>query len=164
MADAIIMVCSQSGYWKLYKGFNRLRMYAFWNVMIPITTPLFGYFPAKKLGLFENLPKHVTYQWRKWGIQSDYMLSEFSASDLYFKTVTCNMLSLSFPRDKFAPKLAVDWLAHRFENAAMDRQHIIPKHLILKMFNILVFLEHCIKHHFGNSLKIGLKRILRCLY
>ncbi|WP_044399310.1 alpha/beta fold hydrolase [Lacinutrix sp. Hel_I_90] len=129
LADAIIMVCSQSGYWKLFKGYSRLRMYAFWNVMIPITTPLFGYFPAKILGLFENLPKHVTYQWRKWGVKPDYMLSEFNTSDLYFKNVKCHVLSLSFPRDQFAPKLAVDWLTDRFENATVDRQHLKPEAL-----------------------------------
>jgi len=129
LADAIITICSQSGYWKLFKGFNRFRMFVFWYVLIPLTTPLFGYFPAKKLGLFENIPKKAVYQWRHWGINKNYMLSQFNAHDLYFKNVTCNILSLSFPRDKFAPKIAVDWLSKRFENATVNRQHIIPEAL-----------------------------------
>lgn len=127
LADAIIMVCSQSGYWKLFKGYDRFKMFMFWYIMIPSFTPLFGYFPAKKLGLFENLPKQVCYQWRKWGIHRDYMLSEFNDNDLYFKTITNPLLSLSFPRDQFAPKRTVDWLTDRFINAKIDRQHIIPE-------------------------------------
>lgn len=129
LANAIITVCSQSGYWKLFKGFNRFKMYVFWHIIIPAATPLFGYFPAKTLGLFENLPKRAAYQWRSWGISPNYMLSQFNSSELYFKNVTCNVLALSFPRDWYAPKQAVDWLANQFTNATVDRQHIIPEDL-----------------------------------
>lgn len=129
LADAIIMVCSQSGYWKLFKGFNRFRMFMFWYVLIPLTTPLFGYFPAKKLGLFENIPKNVVYQWRSWGIKKNYMLSRFSAKHLFFKAVKVPVLSFSFPRDIFAPIETVDWLASQFVNTTVDRQHIIPEDL-----------------------------------
>lgn len=132
LADAIITVCSQSGYWRLFKGFNRFKMFVFWYLLIPITTPLFGYFPAKKLGLFENIPKRAAYQWRRWGINKDYLLSEFKNEALYFNDVKCALLALSFPRDKFAPKQTVDWLAERFINANVDRRHILPEDLKIK--------------------------------
>ena len=127
LVDAIVMVCSQTGYWKHFKGFSRYRMLLFWYALIPITTPLFGYFPAKKIGLFENLPKHVVYQWRKWGIHPEYMFSQFN--DLRFSTISCKVLSLSFPRDKYAPKDSVDWLASKFTNTKVDRRHLIPEDL-----------------------------------
>jgi len=127
LVDTIIMICSQSGYWKLFNGFNRFRMLVFWYVLIPTLTPLFGYFPAKHFGLFENLPKQVAYQWRKWGIHPNYFLSEFSLSDLYFKKVNCNVHSISFPNDKFASKASVDWLTNKFSKATINRQHILPE-------------------------------------
>lgn len=125
--DAIITVASQSGYWKHWKGFERFKMFTFWNILIPTLTPLFGYFPAKKLQLFENLPKHMTYQWRRWAQHKDYMLSEFNSNELQFKNYRKSILALSFPRDEYAPKTAVDWLANQFANATIDRRHIIPK-------------------------------------
>lgn len=127
IVDSIITVASQTGYWKYFKGFSRLRMLSFWYALIPITTPLFGYFPAKKLGLFENIPKHVVYQWRKWGIHPEYMYGQFN--DLQFNAIKCNVLVLSFPRDLFASKASVDWLAAKFTNTKVDRRHIIPEDL-----------------------------------
>jgi predicted alpha/beta hydrolase len=127
IVDSIITVASQTGYWKYFKGFSRFRMLFFWYALIPITTPLFGYFPAKKLGLFENIPKHVVYQWRKWGIHPEYMFGQFE--DLQFSKIKCSVLALSFPRDLFASKASVDWLVSKFTNTKVDRRHLIPKNL-----------------------------------
>jgi len=129
LADTIITVASQSGYWNLFNGFHKIKMLLFWNVIIPVTTPIFGYFPAKKMKLFENLPKHVTYQWRHWGNKKDYFLANTKESDLFLNTITCNVLILSFPKDAFAPKQTVDWLAKHFVNAKVDRRHINPEDL-----------------------------------
>ncbi|WP_055442795.1 serine aminopeptidase domain-containing protein [Lacinutrix himadriensis] len=127
LADSIITIASQSGYWKHFKGIPKYRLIAFWYVLIPIITPLFGYFPAKKIGLFENLPKHVVYQWRKWGTHPEYMFGEFN--DLQFSNIKCNVLSLSFPRDSYASKASADWLASKFTNTKVDRRHLIPEDL-----------------------------------
>ncbi|EDP72021.1 putative hydrolase [Flavobacteriales bacterium ALC-1] len=125
--DAIITVASQSGYWKHWKGYERIRMFAFWHLMIPLLTPVFGYFPAKKMKLFENLPKQMVYQWMRWGKHKDYMLSEFDFKNLEFKNYNKRLLVLSFPRDEYASKSSVDWLAKLFNNSNIDRRHIIPE-------------------------------------
>ena len=127
--DAIITVASQGGYWKLWKGFERFRMFVFWHALIPSLTPLFGYFPAKKIKLFENLPRHMVYQWQNWGKHENYMLREFDFEDLQFKNYNKPLLALSFTKDKFASKASVDWLAAQFTEAKLDRQHIIPEDL-----------------------------------
>lgn len=127
LADAIITVASQSGYWNLFTGFEKIKMLLFWNFLIPIATPLFGYFPAKKLKLFESLPKQVAFQWRRWGNKKNYFLSEAKKEDLVLKSITCPVLVLSFTNDNFAPKPTVDWLAKLFLNAQVERQHVVPK-------------------------------------
>ncbi|WP_452222831.1 alpha/beta hydrolase family protein [Lacinutrix chionoecetis] len=129
LADAIITVASQSGYWNVFSGLQKVKMFLFWNLMIPSLSPVFGYFPAKKLNLFENLPKQVTYQWRRWGNKKNYFLSDAKKENL--NLVTCPMLVLSFPKDNFAPKRAVDWFANVFKAAKIDRKHILPKALNL---------------------------------
>ncbi len=129
LADTIITVASQSGYWNLFSGFEKIKMLLFWNFIIPIATVIYGYFPARKLKLFENLPKNVAYQWRSWGNRKTYFLSKAKTEDLVLESITCPVLILSFPNDNFAPKPAVDWLAKLFINAKVDRQHIEPKAL-----------------------------------
>ena len=125
LVDSIVTVASQSGYWNLFPGFQKLKMFFFWNFLIPTATPLFGYFPAKKIGLFESLPKQVAYQWRSWGNKQDYFLSEPKKENLQLENVTCSMLILSFSKDNFAPKKTVDWLASVYSFAKVDRQHLI---------------------------------------
>ncbi|WP_179345551.1 alpha/beta hydrolase family protein [Winogradskyella ursingii] len=124
--DAIITVASQSGYWKHWKGYERYRMFTFWYLMIPMLTPIFGYFPAKTINLFENLPKQMVYQWRRWGRQKDYMLSEYNYDDLQFKNFHKDLLSLSFPNDEYASVSSVDWLTKQFINSNVDRRHVVP--------------------------------------
>ena len=94
----IIMIASQSSYWKYFQGWHRAKMWAFWNMIIPWTTPLFGYFPAKRLGLFENLPKEMVSQWRRWGMHPDYLMG-FKDSTYLFDDLKMPILSLSFPAD-----------------------------------------------------------------
>lgn len=129
LADSIITVASQSGYWKLFLGFQKLKMYLFWNAIIPITTPIYNYVPTKKLGLFENLPKQVAYHWRRWGNNSNYFLSDANTDASLIDSISCPMLILSFPNDNLAPKRTVDWFASVFKNANVDRRHICPKTL-----------------------------------
>lgn len=121
--DKVVMVASQSGYWKFFKGLHYPKMWLFWNVMIPTLTPIFGYFPARKVGLFENLPKQMVYQWAKWGRKPNYMMHYHNVDDYYFDKIEGPMLSISFPKDHFAPKNAVDWLTRQFTRTNVKRYH-----------------------------------------
>ena len=63
LTDKVILVASQTGYWKEFKGIHSLKMLFFWHVAIPVLTPIFGCFPSIKMKLFENLPKQMVYEW-----------------------------------------------------------------------------------------------------
>ena len=126
LLDKIVMVGSQSGYWKYFKGIHLPKMFLFWYAMVPILTPMYGYFPAKKLGLFENLPKDMAYEWMKWGKRKKYMMHFYNPKEYFFNKISVPILSLSFPRDDFAPRQAVDWLTDQFVNAKTDRIHHVP--------------------------------------
>ena len=126
LIDKVVMVASQSGYWRYFEGIHLPKMWIFWYAMIPILTPLFSYFPAKSLGLFENLPKNMAYQWMRWGKRNNYMKSDQSEITFFFDQFDIPILSLSFPKDEFAPRAAVDWLAQQFTKAKVQRVHHVP--------------------------------------
>lgn len=121
--DKIIMVASQTGYWKYFKGIHKPKMWLFWYVVIPVLTSLFGYFPAKRLGLFENLPKNMVYEWAKWGRQKEYFMHFYNRKTYFFDALKIPILFLSFPDDIFAPEKAVDWLSDQYNNARITRVH-----------------------------------------
>ncbi|MEJ2585261.1 MAG: alpha/beta hydrolase [Robiginitalea sp.] len=120
--DRIIMVASQTGYWGLFEGWHKYKMWFFWHAMVPWTTPFFGYFPSGHLGLFENLPREMASQWSQWGKRKEYMMA-FRNSNYLFDQLRMPILSLSFPGDHLAPEATVDWLARQYPNAEVNRVH-----------------------------------------
>jgi len=122
LIDKVIMVASQSGYWKHFEGLHIVKMWLFWYFLGPGFTKLFGYFPAKKLGLFENLPKNMLNEWTSWGRQKEYMM-HFKNEDYLFDKIKLPILAWSFPKDSFAPKRTVDWMMKQYENAKITRMH-----------------------------------------
>jgi len=126
LIDKVILIASQTGYWKYFKGWDYPKMWLLWYVFIPGLTPIFGFFPAKVLGLFENLPKNMVYEWAKWGRQKEYLMHFHNDRDYFFDQIRVPLLSYSFPKDQFAPKATVDWLTDQYENAKVERIHYIP--------------------------------------
>ncbi|GAB5472345.1 MAG: alpha/beta fold hydrolase [Maribacter sp.] len=123
LIDKAVLVACQSGYWKEFRGIHRYKMWLFWYFLIPGLTPLFGYFPAKKLGLFENLPKRMVYEWASWGRKEAYMMHFENKTDYFFDAFKIPILSLSFHEDPFAPQNTVDWLARVYTNSKVTRVH-----------------------------------------
>lgn len=48
---------------------NGLALQAFWKVGVPALCSAFGRFPAKSLGLFEDVPSAVMLGWRRWVLE-----------------------------------------------------------------------------------------------
>lgn len=125
-ADKIILVAAQSGYWKFWKGITRIRMWVNWYLLFPVLTKGFGFFPSKKFGKMENLPKNIAEEWAKWCRSSSYLFDGISADDLYFDRITCKLTSISIDDDFFAPKKSVEWMTERFSGAPVKRLHFSP--------------------------------------
>lgn len=127
LIDKVILIASQTGYWAAFKDLHMFKMLSFWYLLIPLLTPIFGYFPSKKMGLFENLPKQMVNEWASWGKEKKYMMHFYNKSEYFFDTLKVPMLALSFSKDNFAPKNTVDWLAKQYKNTQLTRIHHTPK-------------------------------------
>lgn len=127
MTNKIILVGAQSGYWKFWKGFAKIKMWINWHLLVPLLLKGFGYLPSKKFSRMESLPKNVAEEWAKWCRSSDYLFASFSYNHLYFEEIECDITSISIDDDSFAPKKAVEWLTHKFSNASVKWLHFIPK-------------------------------------
>ncbi|MEM6539774.1 MAG: alpha/beta fold hydrolase [Bacteroidota bacterium] len=121
--EKVIMVASQSGYWKTYTGLDRVRLGLFWYFFIPVFTPVFGYYPGKRIGIVDNLPKSVVKEWRKWGVKKEYFMQYYNEREYYFDTLKVPLRMFSFTNDSFASKKGVDWLTEQYKNAQVERIH-----------------------------------------
>ena len=62
----VVGVASGAGYWRDWAPRSRLLAPLMLHVAGPIATPLFGYFPGRRLGMVGDLPAGVMRQWSRW--------------------------------------------------------------------------------------------------
>jgi predicted alpha/beta hydrolase len=132
-ADSLIMIGAQTPYWKNYEGtWNRFKLYCFWYCLLPVLTRLFGYFPASKLGLFEDLPANVALQWAKWAKTPRYVFKDNPELKSSFQALDQRTLFISFSDDKLAPHKAVLDLKQFYSHAKIDHWHVHPEDLLVR--------------------------------
>jgi predicted alpha/beta hydrolase len=108
----LITVGAQLAYWPDYWWRKRIQMLVTWHGFAPAVTALAGYFPARRLGLGEDLPRGVIRDWiateRKAAILRPGF-AQLPLPDYYarFATLTAPTLAYSFTDDEFATEVAV---------------------------------------------------------
>lgn len=123
--DAFLLVASQTPYWPNFPTWPKL--WALWYFMIPVLTPAFGYFPARKLGLFENIPKEVALQWMRCARNASYIFAEHPRLQTHFESLRQPMRVVSLTDDTYAPLKAVNDLIRFYSMAEIKQHHIHPK-------------------------------------
>lgn len=125
--DKIVLVAAQSGYWKYWRGIGRLKMWFNWHILFPVLLNSFGYLNSKKISGMENLPRNVANQWRNWGKNSDYILSDESIKDTFYEKIKVDITAFSIEDDDFAPLAAVQWMTRQYKNAIKKSIHLKPE-------------------------------------
>ena len=120
---AAITVTAGSGWYRLNDRMPA-QVRIFWFVAIPLLTPLFGYFPGKRLRMVGDLPKGVAWQWRKWCLHPEYLLAEGERYRSAYERLRIPIRSYSFEDDPIITKAGVDSLNGFYRNAVIDRQHV----------------------------------------
>jgi predicted alpha/beta hydrolase len=120
---ASLHITAGSGYYK-FNDRMPILVRALWFVYMPLFTPLFGYFPGKMLRAVGDLPRGVTWQWRRWCLHPDYLLSEERYRAAYAR-FTAPVLSLSFEDDDINTKNGIDFIHSSYPNVI--RRHIHPR-------------------------------------
>jgi predicted alpha/beta hydrolase len=127
MAEKIILISSQSGYWKFWKGIHRIRMWLIWYLLVPVFTRLYGYLPAKKISRMQHLPARVALDWAKWCRSPNYLFDNIDAENLHFGKIKCKLTSISISDDLLAPAQSVDWLTEKYVHARLKKLHFLPE-------------------------------------
>ncbi|MGZ5063361.1 MAG: alpha/beta hydrolase family protein [Usitatibacter sp.] len=125
---AIVNVTAGSGYYKLNEKMA-VHVRVLWFVLMPLLLPLFGYFPGKRLRMIGDLPLGVAWQWRKWCLHPDYVLSEGGDAYARFARVKAPILSLSFTDDAMITRRAIGRVEESYPNARIDSRHVAPRDL-----------------------------------
>ena len=120
---ASLHIAAGSGYYK-FNDRMPILVRALWFVYMPVFTPLFGYFPGRMLRAVGDLPRGVTWQWRRWCLHPEYLLSEPRARESYSR-FEAPILSISFEDDDLNTKNGIDHLHSSYPH--VTRRHIAPR-------------------------------------
>ena len=127
--DAVLSVCSQSGYWRFWpRGPNAIRMALNWYLLIPGVARSVGYVPGW-LGIGEDLPAGVAREWAAWGRRPRYLLDGFPERAARFARYCGPWRAYSISDDPYAPRAAVEALLAFYTRARVEHVHLTPAEL-----------------------------------
>jgi len=138
---ALVTVGAQTAHWHDYPHPQRWPMALLWHGVMPALVGTFGYFPARALGLGEDLPRGVAMQWalRPWR-------PLFAGADAAARRRrTLPAVHLMAARDDvFATPAAVDRLLALLPGVAVQRHVIEPAaHGLARIGHFDLFRERC---------------------
>ena len=110
-------------FWPLKK---RLKIVAI-RPAILLLNRLFGYFPGRKVGYPENLPKGVMHEWSNWCCKSNGLFDAFP--DNNYRKLRIPLIAFTFSDNWNSPIKAVQELLNRFSNASITWHHMKPADL-----------------------------------
>ncbi|WP_224372443.1 alpha/beta hydrolase family protein [Hyalangium versicolor] len=128
--SALLAVGAQSGYWRHWDSPRRYQLAFLWYAAMPLAAKLLGYFPAKRLGMGEDLPGGVAREWARWCRNPNYISDERGVPlRPYFDDFSGPLLAYSFSDDRFAPRAAVEALLGFYHRARKEHRHLTPADL-----------------------------------
>jgi predicted alpha/beta hydrolase len=122
---AALNVTAGSG-WYRFNDRMPLRVRMLWFLAMPLLTPLFGYFPGRRLHMVGDLPRGVADQWRRWCLHPEYLLAEGDAARAGFERVTAPIRSYSFEDDEIVTRPAIESLNGFYRKARVNHRHVAP--------------------------------------
>jgi predicted alpha/beta hydrolase len=154
---ASLHITTGSGYYK-FNDRMPILVRMLWFVLMPVLTPVFGYFPGKKVRVVGDLPRGVTWQWRQWCLKHDYLLADNDDYRARYARFSAPILSISFEDDDLNTKNGIDHLHSSYPN--VTRRHIHPREVGQpRIGHFGFFNERCREPLWGETLDWLRKRI-----
>lgn len=125
----MLAVGAQYGNWRDYAPAYRGRLLVKWHLLMPAITLLTGYFPGRRLGWLEDLPKGVALDWafqRGWDSPQSAAKKDASKS---FENFHAPILSLTVTDDEIGTVQAIGRGLSHYRNARVEEVLLAPDDL-----------------------------------
>lgn len=121
--SGLLCISAQHGHWRNWSAPYSILFAALCYVAMPGLSYLAGYFPARLLGLGEDLPKSIALGWARWARSRGYLDAVPNAPS------GIPGRSYSFADDVLAPRKACDRLCEAYPGVRWERMHMRPADL-----------------------------------
>ncbi|QLF69007.1 alpha/beta fold hydrolase [Peteryoungia desertarenae] len=129
--DGLLSVGGQYGYWGDYMRRYRPSLFVKWHLAMPLVTQALGYFPGKRLGWLEDLPKHVALEWALQRGRVEQGLEPAASERLRenFRRMRAPVLSVTMSDDPIATPAAIRRATAYYSGATTTRILLSPEDL-----------------------------------
>ena len=103
-----------------------------WYLMAPLLCPLFGYFPGERLGVIGNVPTGAMFQWRRWCLTPDYLLSGEPGARAAYASAEFPVLAPIIADDEMLLEAGSRMLRAAYTSRPADYRVIEPAAFVLK--------------------------------
>lgn len=125
--DRMVTVTTGSGYWLENAPALKRKAWLLWFLVVPLSIPLFGYFPGKRLKMVGDLPASVMWQWRRWCLHPNYLVgSEGPLVAAKFERITTPIVSLSVTDDELLSARNIEAMHKCYRRAPLKFVRIAP--------------------------------------
>ncbi|MCZ7561011.1 MAG: alpha/beta fold hydrolase [Burkholderiaceae bacterium] len=124
--SALVAVAGGSGYWGGFPARLRPMMLLMLHGAAPISIPLAGYFPGRRLRMIGDLPGDVMRQWRRWCMNPDYLVGVEPGAREAYARARFDLLSLTFTDDTMMPQGNVDALHSHLRGVKRESRRLSP--------------------------------------
>ncbi len=142
--DGMVTFSSQSGYWRLQGGEQKLAVLLHVYLSLPVLSAAFGYMPWSKLGSAEDLPKGVAQEWARWCRHPRYLLDDHTLPLDRYERFEAPVLAYSFGDDKWGTPRSVDAMMSAYPN--LERRHVEPREAGLSSLGHFGFFRRSAEH------------------
>ncbi len=127
--NGIILVATQTGYWKFWPFPLNIINYLTWSAYIPIVLKIHHFLPKATDQNSADMPKNAAYEWAKWCKSKNYLFEHIPETKQYYDKIICPLFSISFENDIYATKKAVNWITRKYVNTQIHRKHYSSKEM-----------------------------------
>ena len=120
--SAMVTMSSQSGYWRLQGGNQKLPVLLHVYLTLPILSRLFGYMPWSKISPAEDLPKGVALEWSRWCRKPGYLLDDETLPLARYQQFRAPVLAYSIADDDWGTARSVDAMMRAYPD--LTRRHM----------------------------------------
>jgi predicted alpha/beta hydrolase len=113
---------------------ERPKVWLLWNVLGPLMTKIYGYAPMSKMGVGEDIPAGVFWDWRKWCRYPHYFFDDPQANAITdkFTLVNIPIAGAAATDDRWAPPKSRDAFFKGYSGAKVTCLDLTPKDLGVK--------------------------------
>lgn len=98
-----------------------------WYVLAPLMCPLFGYFPGARLGVLGDIPRRALFQWRRWCLTPEYLLSGEPGARQAYADARYPVLGLTFTDDELLLEPGSRMLHDAYSGTQVDYRVLSPQ-------------------------------------